>query len=145
VLEIVKHRAGQGAQERSRPQVRVLGIDEIALKKGHKHYALILSDLERHCLVAVLPDREQKTLAAWLDQLTPAEQRAIRVVSMDMWQPYYQVVRDKLAQAMIVADRFHVMRQLNDRLTQARRAIQGRADETTRTVLKGSRWLLVKN
>jgi transposase len=44
-----------------------------------------------------------------------------------------------------VADRFHVMKQLNDRLTQIRRAIQRQADEATQQLLKGSRWILVKN
>jgi transposase len=125
--------------------VRVLGIDEIALKKGHKQYALVLSDLQQHCVIAVLPNREKETLAGWLAQLTPKERKAIQVVSMDMWKPYYQAVRAKLPQAKIVADRFHVMKQLNERLTQMRRAIQRQADQATYEILKGSRWLLVKN
>jgi hypothetical protein len=43
-----------------RQQVRVLGVDEIALKKRHKQYVLVLSDLERCYVLAVLPTREQK-------------------------------------------------------------------------------------
>ena len=62
-----------------------------------------------------------------------------------MWQPYRQAVRAKLPQAQLVADRFHVMKQLNDRLTQMRRSIQRRADELSQQVLKGCRWILVKN
>lgn len=42
-------------------------------------------------------------------------------------------------------DRFHVMKNLNAALTQARRMIQKEADEKTRDILKGCRWLLVKN
>jgi CheY-like chemotaxis protein len=49
-----------------RPAVRVLGIDEIALKKRHKQYALVLSDLERHCVLAILPTREQTTLIDYI-------------------------------------------------------------------------------
>ncbi|MBE2201818.1 MAG: transposase [Anaerolinea sp.] len=45
----------------SRQRVRVLGMDEIALKKRHKQYVLVLSDLERRYVLAVLPTREQKT------------------------------------------------------------------------------------
>lgn len=46
--------------------VRVLGIDEISLKKRHKQYALVLSDLERHCVIAILPNRKKETLLKWL-------------------------------------------------------------------------------
>lgn len=125
-------------------QVRVLGMDEIALKKRHKQYVLVLSDLERRHVLAVLPTREQKTLMAWLQTLTKAEKRAIRVVSMDMWRPYRSVVSTYLPHADIVADRFHVMKQLNEQLTKARRQIQRQADANTKEALKGSRWLLVR-
>jgi transposase len=127
------------------PRVRVLGIDEIALKKRHKQYALVLSDLERHCVIAVLPERSKERLERWFADLSTAERKAIRVVSIDMWEPYRQAVQAILPHAQLVADRFHVMKQLNDRLTQMRRSIQRQADEATRQVLKGSRWLLVNN
>ncbi|MCA9981154.1 MAG: ISL3 family transposase [Anaerolineales bacterium] len=130
--------------ESPRQQVRVLGMDEIALKKRHKQYVLVLSDLEQRCVLAVLPTREQKTLIAWLQTFTKAEKRAIQVVSMDMWRPYRSVVSTYLPHADIVADRFHVMKQLNEQLTKARRQIQRRADTDTKEALKGSRWLLVR-
>jgi transposase len=63
---------------------------------------------------------------------------------MDMWRPYHSFVKQHLPQAKIVADRFHVMKQLNDQLTKARRQIQRQAAEDTREALKGSRWLLVQ-
>ena len=128
----------------ARPAVRVLGMDEIALKKRHKQYVLVLSDLERRCVLAVLPTREQQTLIGWLKGLTAAEKRAIRVVSMDMWRPYRAVVEKYLSHADIVADRFHVMKQLNEQLSQARRQIQREADKATKAALKGCRWLLVR-
>jgi len=128
-----------------RPLLRRLGVDEISLKKGHKQYALVLSDLDRCCVIAVLPERTQTVFAQWLGDLSVAERFAIQVVAMDMWRPYRDVVQAKLPQAQIVADRFHVMKQLNDRLSQVRRNLQRNADEQTRQALKGTRWLLVKN
>jgi len=129
--------------------VRVLGVDEISLRKGHKQYALVLSDLERHRVIAVLPNRRKATFEAWLEQLSPAEQRAIKTVSMDMWEPYRQAVKHCLPHAEIVADRFHVMKQLNRRLDQLRRSLQRKAkrnsDERLYQALKGSRWVLLKN
>lgn len=142
---IFKKGAKQHCSQLSRQRVRVLGMDEIALKKRHKQYVLVLSDLERRCVVAVLPSREQKALVAWLETLSPAEKKAIRVVSMDMWNPYRAFVKKELSQAKIVADRFHVMKNLNEQLTKARRQIQRQADDATVEALKGSRWLLVRN
>jgi transposase len=143
--EIFKRRARRTMRAKGTTPVRVLGIDEIALKKRHQQYALVLSDLQRRCVIAVLPERNKDCLEAWFDQLSAAERKAIQVVSIDMWQPYRQAVQAKLPQAKLVADRFHVMKQLNERLTQMRRSIQRRADEATHQLLKGSRWILVKN
>jgi transposase len=143
VTEIFKRQARRSLKQQAL-QVRILGMDEIALKKRHKQYALVLSDLERRYVLAVLPSREQAEIEKWLKRLTDAQKQAIAVVSMDMWRPYRSFVQQHLSQAQIVADRFHVMKQLNDRLTKARRQIQRQADEDTQQALKGSRWLLVR-
>jgi len=145
VTDIWRRWAKRKVERPFRRSVRVLGIDEIAIRKHYEEFALVLSDLERRCVVAVLDNRRKETLEQWFDSLSDEERRAIRVVSMDMWEPYYQAVKAKLPHAEVVVDRFHVMRQLNERLTQVRRAIQARTDETTRAVLKGTRWILVKN
>ena len=145
VKGIFKRWAKQVVKTQRRQIVRVLGIDEITLKKRHKQFVLVMSDLERRCVIAVLPSREKERLERWLSDLSENERKAIRVVSIDMWNPYRSAVRAKLPHADIVADRFHVMKQLNDRLTQLRRAIQRKADQATKEVIKGSRWLLVKN
>lgn len=145
VKGIFKRWAKHTARRQGQPRVRTLGIDEIALKKRHKQYALVLSDLDRRWVICVLPDRSKERLCAWFDGLTDAERRAISAVSIDMWAPYKQAVAAKLPQANLVVDRFHVMKQLNDRLTQMRRAIQRQADDATKEALKGSRWVLVKN
>ena len=64
---------------------------------------------------------------------------------MDMWGPYRGVVKAKLPWAEIVADRFHVMKQLNDAIAKIRRGLQAKADKTTYELLKGTRWILVRN
>jgi len=124
--------------------VHCLGVDEISLRKGHQQFALVLSDLERHCVLAILPERSQKAFEAWLDALQEDERQAIRLVSMDMWGPYRGVVRSKLPHAQIVADRFHVTKQLNDALAKIRRRLQSKADPTSYELLKGIRWILVR-
>ena len=137
VKDIFVRHAEQTVQEQAAQPVRVLGIDEIALKKRHKQYALVISDLTRHCVLTVLPERKKEALVAWLEALPDAVRHSIRVVSTDLWEPYRSAVHE-------VADRFHMMQQLNKRLTQARRALQKQVDEETRQALKGSRWLLLR-
>ena len=145
VNEIFKRWAKRAARNRENPRIRVLGIDEITLKKRHKQYVLVLSDLEQRCVVEILPDRSNKSLEQWLDSLSYEDKKAIGTVSMDMWEPYGQAIEVKLPHAKIVADRFHVMKQLNERLTKLRRSIQAQADPEVKESLKGSRWLLVRN
>lgn len=125
---------------------RVLGIDEISLKKRHKQYALVVSDIDRKCILAVLPDRKKETLIEWLSGLTAQQRKAIKYTSIDMWKPYEQAVRQMLPHAKVVVDRFHVMKHLNERISQIRRRIQKNSeDEAIKTALKGSRWILVRN
>ncbi|MFO8083752.1 MAG: helix-turn-helix domain-containing protein, partial [Desulfobacterales bacterium] len=50
-------------------KTRVLGIDEISLKKRHKQFVLVISDISRKCILAVLPDREKQTLENWIESL----------------------------------------------------------------------------
>ena len=145
VLDIFKKWAKRATRQPRRRRIRVLGVDEISLRKRHKQYALVLSDLERRVVIAVLPNRQKDTLEQWLDELTEEERRAIKVVSMDMWRPYRQAVRNKLPHADIVADRFHVMKQLNHQIDLLRRALQKKADDALYQVLKGNRWVLLKN
>jgi transposase len=115
VLDIFKRQAKQARKQPAPLLVRVLGIDEISLNKGQPQYALVLSDLERRCVLAVFPNRRQETLEQWRDALSPAQRLAIVCVSIDMWEPYRAVMRAKLSHARLVADRLHVMRQLNER------------------------------
>jgi transposase len=125
--------------------VRQLGIDEIALRKGHDQFVLVLSDLEQGRILEVLADRTKETLMAYFADWTDEQRQAVREVAMDLWEPYAQAVEACLPQAQIVADRFHVMKLLNDQVTTARRQIQREAPEEVRSVLKGCRWLLVRN
>ena len=125
--------------------VRRLGIDEISLKKGHQQFMLVLSDLDRQCVIATLEERQMERLEAWFMRLSALERQAIVEVSMDMWSPYRSAVERHLPQADIVADRFHVVQNLNRAVTKARRDIQRDAPAEVKDPLKGSRWVLVKN
>ena len=124
---------------------RVLGIDEISLKKRHRQFALVLSDVERRCILDILPERSKESLENWLDRFDESEKKGVRYVSIDMWKPYFHAVREKLPRARVVVDRFHVVKHLNERITSIRRNCQKEAPKEIAEVFKGSRWILVRN
>ena len=83
------------------------GIDELSIKKRHRQFVLVLSDIDRKCILAILSNRDKKSLENWIDALNSQERKSIRFVSIDMWSPYYQAARNKLPHAKVVVDRFH--------------------------------------
>jgi transposase len=99
------------------PPVETIGIDEIALKKGHRSFVVIVSarcttgELQ---VLTVLPDRTKETVQSWLKGIPPARQRQIRTVCCDLWEAYVRAAQEVLPQAVIVIDRFHVARHYRD-------------------------------
>ena len=137
--------AAEATRNRSLGLVKKLGIDEIALTKGHDNFVLVLSDLEKGRIIAVLPDRKKETLEAYFATWTQEQRDAVEDAAMDLWEPYAQAAKKCLPKARIVADRFHVMKNLNDQVTSARREIQRGLPEESKSIFKNCRWLLVRN
>jgi transposase len=137
--------AQQQAQPAQTEPVKKLGIDEFAIKKGHDSFALALSDLEAGRVLAVLADRKKETLEVYLRTWSDPQRAGVLEAAMDLWEPYAQAVSACLPNARIVADRFHVMKNLNDQVTAARREIQRSLPQESKQTLKGCRWLLVRN
>jgi transposase len=91
-------------------KVRVLGIDDWAWKKGQT-YGTILVDLERRRTIDLLPDRSTETVVAWLRAHPEVE-----IVSRDRGTEYAAAARKGAPQARQIADRFHLLKNLRERL-----------------------------
>ena len=99
------------------PPFVTIGIDEIALLKGHRDFVAVISAQTEHgdlYLLAVLPDRLKATVVAWLKTIPAAIRRQITTVCTDIWDGYITAVEEVLPDARIVIDRFHVARYYRD-------------------------------
>lgn len=89
----------------------VLGLDEIALKKGHRDFVVIVTahlPNAQIVILGVLPDRLKDTVATFLRSIPPSVRHTIHTVCTDMYTGYIEAVRAELPTARIVIDRFHV-------------------------------------
>jgi transposase len=133
-------------------QLEVLGLDEVALKKGHSDYVVIvtarLSDGQLK-LLAVLPDREKETVKAFLKDMPTRLQRTIHTVCTDMWPAYVNAAKEVLTQAVVVVDRYHVAKKYRDCADTLRKQelkrLKAELPEEEYQSLKGVMWPFRKN
>ncbi|RUQ35374.1 MAG: ISL3 family transposase, partial [Candidatus Competibacteraceae bacterium] len=91
--------------------LETLGIDEVALRKGHGHYVAVIwardADGQNHVL-AVLPNRLQATVQSFLESIPDTLKTTVRRVCIDLWEGSASAVAAALPKAQVVVDRFHV-------------------------------------
>jgi len=105
-------------------EIAVLGLDEIALKKGRRDYVtLVTGRLEdgEIVILGVLPGHEKATLVEFLRLIPVRILQKVQAVCCDLWEAYTEAVREEMPQARIVADRFHVAKHYREAADQLRK------------------------
>jgi len=125
------------------PGPKVLGIDEVSLRKGHT-YRIVVSDLQRlRPIWFGGKDRSEASLDLFFDWLGPKKSQRIRLVVMDMWKAFRNSTRRHAPQGAILFDKFHVMRHLNEALDKVRKGEYARVSEKDRRFIKGQKYTLL--
>ena len=123
--------------------LRLLAIDEISVGSGHRYLTVVL-DLESGAVVFIGEGKGADALDPFWKRLGRSG-ACIEAVAIDMSQAYINAVRSHLPEATLVFDHFHVVKLMNDKLAALRRTLQRQAEDEEKAVLKGTRWLLLKN
>jgi len=124
--------------------LKLLAIDEISIGKRHKYLTVVL-DLLTGAVVFIGDGKGTDSLIPFWKKLKCAGAH-IKAIAIDMSPAYIRAVQTNLPNTTIVFDHFHIIKYYNDKLSNLRRKLY---HETTnlfdKKVLKGTRWLLLKN
>jgi transposase len=137
-----------------------LGIDEIALIKGKGNYCAVLIDLDKSKLIDIMPVRTQEEISQVMKGWGTEVLESIEEVSIDLWKGYKNLATKLMPKAQVVADRFHVMAQINQELDRQRKREKRKIEDLMKAAktpedkatqeqalegLKKSKYVLLKN
>jgi transposase len=124
-------------------RLQEIAIDEIAIAKGHR-YVTVVMNLRSGAVVFVGDGKDADALKPFWKRLR-ASHAKVKAVATDLSPAYIAAVRDNLKGAVHVFDHFHVIKLFNDKLSAFRRQLYHELKGEHRDILKGVRWLLLKN
>ena len=126
--------------ESSLPRVtpEIMGIDELKIVG---QYRAMITNVSEQTLYDMLPTRNKADLNAYFR--TFPDKHKVKVVTMDLWNVYRQVIEHHFPKQMIVADRWHVVRMANDAVERVRKDIRRTLSRSDRLRLKDDRFVLL--
>ena len=123
-------------------EVKRIGMDEIALKKGHKDFVAVIVNLENGQVLDLLPNRSKSYLKAYFQRKGAAFCAQIECFCSDMWEGYLNCAKEIFPNAVIIADRFHFFAYIQKEVDRCRRYLRKKHPEIE--VLKNIKWTLFK-
>jgi len=145
VKDLEKQYMREQLRRKGKAKPRVIGIDEIAVRKGH-NYRIVVSDLEKHIPIWFGgKDRSEESMDEFYAHLGEKAGKSIELAVMDMWKPFRKSAVKNAPQAAILYDKFHVMKHLGEALDQIRKQEYARVSGRNRKYIKGQKYILLSN
>ena len=141
---LIERAVDRGLERRELDDIEHVGIDEKSFGRGHD-YVSVLTDIDHKRVLEVAPERTRATANSLWETLSKTQLEAIRSVSMDMWPAFMSSAGEKVPEAEIVHDKFHVSKYLGDAVDKVRRAENKALNKEGDQTLKGSRQLWLYN
>lgn len=141
VKDLVRDRLEQTYGRAQLRGLRHLSIDEIYVGKAKKYYTLVM-DLDTGRIVWVAKGKAGHTLKPFWHALRLAKAK-IQAVCCDLSAAYWTAIVEHLPEAAVVFDRFHVVKLMNEKLDDLRRALWREATGRMKKQVKGTRYLLL--
>jgi transposase len=135
-----------GLATRSLDDIQAIGVDEIAVRKGHQYMTVVYQiDARFRRLLWVGRERTEESFTQFFTMLGKTRSKAIRYIASDMWRPYLNVIARYAAEAVHVLDRFHIVAKVNKAIDEIR-AGEARhlAGNGFAPILKHTRWCFLK-
>lgn len=145
VKDLDKQYMEEQLRRSGRPRPKIIGIDEISIRKGHE-YRIVVSDLEKRKPIWFGgKDRSEGSMDEFYHYLGEKRSKNITLAVMDMWKPFEKSAKKNIPQASILYDKFHVMRHLGDALDEIRKQEYARLSGKNRRYIKGQKYILLSN
>jgi transposase len=145
VKRLEKRYMQEQLQRAGTPRPKVIGIDEISVRKGHE-YRIVVSDLEKHRPIWFGgSDRSEQSMDEFYRFLGDKPAKRVQLAVMDMWKPFRNSTARHAPQAAILFDKFHVIRHLGEALDKVRKQEYARVSGKARTFIKGQKYTLLSH
>jgi transposase len=143
VKELEKQYMREQLRRAGTPGPKVIGIDEVSIRKGHT-YRIVVSDLGRRRPIWFGgTDRSEASMDVFFAWLGTKKSAGIRLAVMDMWKPFRTSTTTHAPQVRILFDKFHVLRHLGDALDKVRKSESARLSRKDRRFIKGQKYTLL--
>lgn len=133
-----------GLENRDLTGITHIGIDELSRKKGHQ-YVTNIYDLKTKRLIWSGEGRSEETLREFFDFFGEQRAKKLQGICCDMWMPYINVIEERASNAILVFDKFHIIRHIINAVDQVRRDEVNEKGKEHKELIKHTRYIWLKN
>jgi len=141
--ELFQRYSREELRGRSVVKIRAIGMDEFAMKKGHRDFATVMVDLERAEIIDILEYRDPQRLIEYFKNRGLEGCEGIEVFCSDMWKGFIHTAQAVFPNATLVVDRFHFFGYLNKAVDNPRKNLRRQFKD--QEDFKCLKWALLKN